>query len=65
MTDVPAAEVVAPARSKPERRMAPIVPPGNVAGSALILVIAIMTFLSCLTLGAVSLVRDTASAWES
>ena len=24
-----------------------------------------MTFLSCLTLGAVTLVRDTASVWES
>jgi cell division transport system permease protein len=44
---------------------APIVPPQNLAGTALIIVIAIMTFLSCLTLGAVSLVRDTASAWES
>ena len=47
------------------RKAAPIVPPQNVAGSALILVIAIMTFLSCLTLGAVTLVRDTASAWQS
>jgi cell division transport system permease protein len=47
------------------RRAAPIVPPQNVAGNALILVIAIMTFLSCLTLGAVSLVRDTATAWQT
>mgnify|MGYP007032569135 FL=1 len=47
------------------RRMAPIVPSQNVAGSALILVIAIMTFLSCLTLGAVTLVRDTASTWQT
>ena len=36
-----------------------------VAGTALMIVIAIMTFLSSLTLGAVSLVRDTATAWES
>jgi cell division transport system permease protein len=41
------------------------VPPHNVAGHALILVIAIMTFLSCLTLGGVTLVRDTAGAWQS
>lgn len=47
------------------RRSAPIVPQQNVAGSALILVIAIMTFLSCLTLGAVTLVRDTAAVWQT
>ncbi|PHP65638.1 ABC transporter permease [Zhengella mangrovi] len=47
------------------RRPTPIVPSGNVAGRALIFVIAIMTFLSCLTLGAVTLVRDTASTWQS
>ena len=47
------------------RKAAPIVPPQDVAGTALILVIAIMTFLSCLTLGAVTLVRDTASTWQT
>jgi cell division transport system permease protein len=44
---------------------APIVPEGNLAGSALMFVIAIMTFLASLTIGAVSIVRDTASTWES
>lgn len=48
---------------RPKR--APIVPPQNVASTALVFVIAIMTFLSCLTLGAVTLVRDTASVWQS
>lgn len=48
-----------------QRKTAPIVPSQNVAGRALVLVIAIMTFLSCLTLGAVTLVRDTASVWEN
>ncbi len=48
-----------------QRRMAPIVPAQNIVGRALISVIAIMTFLSCLTLGAVTLVHDTASVWES
>ncbi|PYE89019.1 cell division protein FtsX [Phyllobacterium leguminum] len=43
----------------------PIVPGGNVAGTALIIVIAIMTFLACLTFGGVSLVRDSAAAWQS
>lgn len=47
------------------RSASPIVPAGNIAGRALIFVIAIMTFLSCLTLGAVALVRDTASTWQS
>ena len=40
-------------------------PEQNVVGRALVFVIAIMTFLSCLTLGAVTLVRDTASIWEA
>lgn len=47
------------------RRMASIVPSQNIAGRALVLVIAIMTFLSCLAFGAVTLVRDTASVWEN
>ncbi|MBX3531184.1 MAG: ABC transporter permease [Rhizobiaceae bacterium] len=57
---------IAPAlpRRQP-RKAAPIVPPQNVAGSALMLVIAIMTFLSCLALGAVTLVNDAASAWQT
>lgn len=53
------------AAERAPRKSAPIMPPQNVAGSALILVIAIMTFLSCLTLGAVTLVRDTASTWQT
>ncbi len=48
-----------------QRRMAPIVPAQNIAGRALISVIAIMTFLSCLTLGAVTLVHDTAAIWQN
>lgn len=48
-----------------QRKPGSIVPEQNVAGNALVLVIAIMTFLSCLTLGAVTLVRDTASAWQN
>ncbi|MGD9914668.1 MAG: cell division protein FtsX [Rhizobiaceae bacterium] len=59
--DVPVGYVPPP----PRRKLAPIVPQESVAGRALIFVIAIMTFLSCLTLGAVTLVRDTASVWQS
>ncbi|WP_423724773.1 cell division protein FtsX [Aurantimonas marianensis] len=43
----------------------PIVPPANVAGRALMTVIAIMTFLASLTVGAVTLVSDTASQWQN
>ena len=53
------------AQPRARRRVTPIVPSQNIAGRALILVIAIMTFLSCLTLGAVTLVRDSASIWEN
>ena len=52
-------------RSARHRKPMPIVPPQNVAGNAMVLVIAIMTFLSCLTLGAVTLVRDTAAIWQN
>ena len=47
------------------RPTAPIVPSANVSGNALMLVIAIMAFLACLTLGAVSMVRATAQSWQS
>ncbi len=46
-------------------RPTPIVPPANVAGQALVTVIAIMTFLASLTLGGVMLVSDAASSWQS
>lgn len=50
----------------PKRFQAPssqIVPPGSVAGRALTIVIAIMTFLACLTSGGVYMVHQSASAW--
>lgn len=46
-------------------RATPIVPAGNVTGRALMTVIAIMTFLASLTVGAVTLVSDTAGAWQN
>ena len=42
----------------------PIIPPHSVAGRALLAVIAIMSFLAALTLGAVVLVRTTATEWQ-
>lgn len=44
---------------------APIIPAQSVAGRALLAVIAIMSFLAALTLGAVVLVRTTAAGWQS
>ncbi len=72
MIDLPQAErpqeadgPQAPQPERPQRKPAPIVPPQNLSGHALVFVIAIMTFLSCLTLGAVTMVRSTAAVWES
>ncbi len=71
MSDAPAANKPEPANAQPRRaplkvrQTAPIVPSRNVSGNALMLVIAIMAFLACLTLGAVSMVRATAQSWQS
>lgn len=48
-----------------ERKLAAIVPEASVASTALTLVIAIMTYLASLTLGAVSMINDTARGWQS
>lgn len=45
-------------------RQTPIVPDGNISSTALVFVIAIMTFLACLTLGAVTVVRESAASWQ-
>ncbi len=47
------------------RPAAAIVPPQTVAGRALTLVVGIMSFLACLTIGAVSIVWDAADAWQN
>ncbi len=44
---------------------ASIVPRESIARSALVLVIGIMTFLVCITFGAVTLVSNTASSWQN
>lgn len=56
------------AASADEQKLRPaaaIVPPQSVAGRALTLVVAIMSFLACLTVGAVSIVWDAADAWQN
>ena len=69
MTDRPQQPKTAQSTPKrPEmkvRATGPLVPAQNVQGNALMLVIAIMAFLACLTFGAVSMVRATAASWQS
>jgi cell division transport system permease protein len=47
------------------RIQAPIVPRGSIAGRALVVVVAIMTYLASLTTGAVLLVYGAASEWQA
>lgn len=47
------------------RSETPIVPKKSIAGRALVAVIAIMTFLASLTIGAVMLMRSAALEWQS
>lgn len=46
------------------RQTSHLVPENTIAGNALTIVIAIMSFLACLTLGAVTLVRDASRDWQ-
>ena len=47
------------------RNVSPIVPRGSIAGRALVVVVAIMTFLACMSTGVVLLVRASAAEWQS
>ncbi|RTL54106.1 MAG: ABC transporter permease [Bradyrhizobiaceae bacterium] len=47
------------------RNVSSIVPRGSISGRALIVVVAIMTFLASITTGIVLLVRASASEWQS
>jgi cell division transport system permease protein len=58
------APALAPRRDGP-RAKSPIVPRNSIAGRALIVVVAIMTFLASLTTGAVMLVLASAAEWQS
>lgn len=50
---------------RPPPPTSPIVPPGAIAGQSMTLVVAIMAFLACITLGAVSLMAQSAATWQS
>lgn len=47
------------------RAPAPIVPPANLSSKALIVVVIIMSFLACLTLGFVTLIQETSKTWQN
>jgi cell division transport system permease protein len=53
------------APAAPPGAPAPVVPPGSIAGRSLLAVIAIMSLLASLTLGAVVLVRTAAGDWQA
>ena len=55
---------VIPADSQLKRDM-PLVPPDSIAGRALVVVIAIMTFLACLTAGGAILVAQASQGWRA
>jgi cell division transport system permease protein len=50
---------------RPTASGASLIPPSSIAGRALIVIIAIMTFLGSLTVGAVDLVRTAAEDWTA
>ncbi|MDP2298299.1 MAG: ABC transporter permease [Pseudolabrys sp.] len=68
MADETQEELTAPARLQSGARPrfeTPLVPRNSISGSALVAVVAIMTFLASLTTGAVMLVNQAASEWQS
>ncbi|MGV3549120.1 cell division protein FtsX [Rhizobium sp.] len=62
---VTAKEKLAARKDMTLRRTGSIVPQQSVQGKALLAVIIIMSFLACLTIGAVSMIRTTANGWAS
>ena len=48
-----------------DKKPGPIVPKGTIAGHALVLVIAIMSFLAALTVAAVTIISDATRDWQS
>src|SRR5438270_4885106 len=63
--EAPASTLRAAAEKLLGVKEAAIVPEDSISGRALLAVIAIMTFLAALTLGAVVLVRSAAGEWQS
>ncbi len=53
-----------PSRRTSDAGQSPVVPPSSIASTALMTVVAIMSFLASVTVGAVTLVRDAAEDWQ-
>lgn len=69
LAKTPAAQVVGQitpgsGRRAPPRSPTPIVPPRTVARRTLLTLVAIMSFLACLSVAAVSVVAERAQAWQ-
>jgi cell division transport system permease protein len=58
-------ETLATAAQTVLKRNMPLIPSGSIAGNALVVVIAIMTFLACLTAGGALLVARASEGWRS
>ena len=65
MADETFTDMAATPRRGSVPRASPIVPRDSISGRALIAVVAIMTFLASLTTGAVVLIQQAASEWQS
>jgi cell division transport system permease protein len=65
MADETFTDLAATPRRGAVPRTSPIVPRDSISGRALIAVVAIMTFLASLTSGAVVLIQQAASEWQS
>jgi cell division transport system permease protein len=64
MSDPHGAALPSPPSAAIKRDM-PLIPADSIAGRALVIVIAIMTFLACLTAGGAILVANAAQGWRS
>jgi cell division transport system permease protein len=64
MNDASGGEPSLPADSQLKRDM-PLVPADSIAGRALVVVIAIMTFLACLTAGGALLIAQASQGWRA
>ncbi|WP_026379971.1 cell division protein FtsX [Afifella pfennigii] len=62
--ELPAREGATPGAFEEPRVVNPIVPPRSVAGRALLVLVAIMSFLACLSVASVSVVSDRARGWQ-
>ena len=70
MTEADLAHRVQVAAQRRQRRTAArktgqLIPEATISGNALTVVIAIMSFLACLTLGGVTLIRDASHDWQT